>query len=445
MSCTLRWIRLTPLAGALAVALTGSCARGTAVDISWGEATQLSPGAAVVFATAPKTNALTIAWVSAPGGGNDGRLYVRSEIGTGATVELLDSLGRLTIYGEVPPKIAYAPDGTLYAAYLVTKSVPGHKWPVNTLRFASSPDGGAHWTGPRTVSSDTPFGGSTDDHALLAGADGTLYLTWLAATGPESHTWLSRSEDKGLTWSAPLRIDQGASCPCCRTALTTGPDGTLYVAWRKIYRDTPGETEARDIAVARSTDHGRGWSEPVRVHADEWRVTYCPDAGPSIKVGGDGTVHIAWWTGKAGAAGVYYAGSTDGARVFGAPVPLGVAAASRAAHVQLALGSPNTVVAAWDDGTRQSPRIVVRTSRDGGRSFGETQALSLADRTVGYPVVALRADTVTVAWQERTLEEAGADSAHQSHGAINDTVSSARHIKPVASWRIVARTGNLSR
>jgi hypothetical protein len=46
---------------------------------------------------------------------------------------------------------------------------------------------------------------------------------------------------------------------------------------------------------------------------------------------------VAWWSGKEGAAGAFYARSGDGARTFDAPVALGVGARSRPAHVQLAL------------------------------------------------------------------------------------------------------------
>ena len=397
-------------------------------------------GAAPTFAAAGDGR-LALAWVSAPDRGKEGRLTVRPRASEAEHHLLADSLGNLSIYGEVPPKIAFGLAGRLYAAYLVTKTVPGSKWPVNALRFAASTDGGATWEPPRTVVGsgrlDSLFG-SYDDHALYAGPDGSLYLSWLAITGDTSHTYVASSRDGGRTWSAPERIDLGPSCPCCRTAMAAGPDGTLYTAWRKIYPGGAGQTEVRDIAVARSRDGGRSWDAPVRVHADDWHVTYCPDAGPSLKVGRDGTVHIAWWTGKEGHAGVQYAQSRDGGKSFGAPLPLGVARFSRAAHVQLALGAGTDsalVVAAWDDGTRTTPQIVSRISRDGGRSFGPTTSLSEAGRQAAYPVVALQGDSIRVAWQERTLDQARRDSLARS-----DT-GAAAYVKPVGSLQVVMRSG----
>lgn len=406
-------------------------------------------GAAPAFAVAP-TGRVTAAWVSAPGRGSGGHLFVRPDVSSSSTHELQDEAGRMTIYGEVPPKLAYAADGTLYAAYLVTKAEPGHQHAVNALRFASSVDGGAHWASPRTVQADSAHGGSTDDHALYVAPDGTIYVTWLAISGDSSHTYFTRSTDRGQSWSAPAAVDLGASCPCCRTALASGPDGAIYVAWRKRYAGAPGQMEVRDIAVARSMDQGRTWGAPARVHADDWHVNYCPNAGPSIKVDAQGTVHVAWWTGKEGQAGVQYAQSHDGAQTFEPAIPLGLARLSRAAHVQLAVPSgagPGIIVAAWDDGTRKVPQIVVRLSRDGGRTFGTEQVLSPQDQSAGYPVVAMHGDTVHLAWQQRTLPGQAQDSLTRARARE----ATARHagqpsdapvwINPVGAWQVVTRVG----
>ena len=440
-----------PIARLLLAGALVACARIPGADrtVQWTPAVSVSAstggGAAPVFATAPG-GGVALAWVAAPNGGTDGRLYVRLADHHDSISELRDPLGGLSIYGEVPPKIAYAPDGMLYAAYIVTKVVPGERWAQNAMRFARSVDGGAHWSTPMTVTAtargDSVFG-MYDDHALLVASDGTIYISWLGMVGDTSHTYIVHSTDGGTTWTRPAAIDAGASCPCCRTAMAAGPDGALYVAWRKIYPGGPGQSEVRDMAVARSTDHGATWSAPVRVHVDDWHVTYCPDAGPSIKVGTDGTVHIAWWTGKDGHAGVQYAQSTDRGATFSTPVPLGIAKVSRAAHVQVAVGTGSfagTVAAVWDDGTRAIPRIVARISRDGGRTFGDEEMLSGADDAAGYPVLSLRDGTLTVAWQQRSLEAAAQDSATQ---ARMDPTAATTYIKSVGALRVVSRSGTL--
>jgi hypothetical protein len=60
-------------------------------------------------------------------------------------------------------------------------------------------------------------------------------------------------------------------CFCCKTAIASGPDGSVYVAWRHIY-----PPNVRDMAVARSTDGGRTFAPPVRVSTDGWALDGAP-------------------------------------------------------------------------------------------------------------------------------------------------------------------------
>ena len=408
---TTRWERRTarPIARKTAKALVviaAAACRSTA-DVTLGEedvvSTSTEVGAAPMFALSP-SGGRTVAWVSAPGGGTDGRLYVATD--GAAPAELRDSTGGIEPHGEAPPKIVYAPDGTLHALYAVGRTVEGRRFPFTTLRLASSHDGGRSWSAPRTVGGDS-VPGSRNFHALHAAADGSLYVTWLEARGGmKSATYITRSTDAGVTWETAVRVATSESCPCCRTAIATADDGTLYLAWRAVL---PGNV--RDIVVASSRDAGKSWSQPVRAHADDWVFDGCPHAGPSLAVDSRRVVHIAWWTGKDSAAGVWYARSEDGARTFGDAIPLGVAAFSRPAHVQLALDGDSSVVAAWDDAREALPAVTLRVSRDGGRTFGEPVIASVAGVAATFPVLALRHGKITVAWAQRSRES----MAHAEH------------------------------
>jgi hypothetical protein len=385
-----------------------ACGRSSAPR--FGAAERLN--AATDVGTAPMfvvshSGAEAAAWVSAPDGGSDGRLYVR--VDGRAPVELRDSLGPIEPHGEAPPKLAYSADGALNALYVVAKEVPGRRFPASALRFVRSSDGGAHWSEPVTVTDDSTFG-SHNFHSLYAAPDGALYGSWLDGRAGKSTVFMTRSADGGRTWSRNVRVTPGEACPCCRTAMASAPDGTLYLAWRQVF---PGNV--RDVVVARSSDRGATWQEPVRAHADGWVFDGCPHAGPSLQVDEAGRVHIAWWTGKEGAAGVWYANSTDGGRTFGTPAALGVAKFSRPAHVQLALGGQDRLVAAWDDGTLASPRVVVRVSKNGGEKWSDVATLSDSGKVAGFPVVGAARERVTVAWSEQSVESA----KHEAHAQMN--------------------------
>jgi hypothetical protein len=283
-----------------------------------------------------------------------------------------------------------------------------------------------------SVTDDSTFG-SHNFQALYASHDGTLYASWLDGRTGKSTVFMTRSTDGGQTWSPNLRVSNGEACPCCRTTMASAPDGTLYLAWRRVF---PGNV--RDIVVARSTDHGASWQEPVRAHADDWVFDGCPHAGPSLQVDDAGHVHIAWWTGKQGAAGVWYARSDDGARTFAAPVPLGVAEFSKPAHVQLALGGQDRLIAAWDDGTLATPRIVVRTSKDGGTNWSAPATLSDSGKSAGFPVVAAHGERMAVAWSEQR----SAAPEHDMHMDMKDPKMQ-MPLSAVGDARVMVRRGTL--
>jgi hypothetical protein len=342
-----------------------------------------------------------VAWVSAPDGGADGSLHL-SVTPRGAamplpTATVRDPLGAIEAHGEAPPQLAAEGDGGIAVLYAVGKEVPGERFPKSALRFIRSVDSGRTWSPPRTVNDGTEFG-SHNFHALTSAPDGSLLATWLEARKGKSGVWMSRSTDGGRTWEPNRPIYVDPTCPCCRTSVAVAGDGTIYVAWRAILSG-----DVRDVVVTRSSDGGRTWSQPVRTRADGWVYPGCPHAGPSLEVDARGDVHVGWWTGKEGEAGVYYARSSDGARSFVAQA-IATGARARPAHVQLAL-SGERVYIAWDDGLGEMPRILLRRSADRGKSFGPEERLSDEGAAASYPVLALYGDSVAIAWSQTTVAE----------------------------------------
>ncbi len=383
----------------VAVALLAGCNGHEKIQLSEPQTVSVatSVGAAPMFAVS-ESGTQAMAWISAPEGGSDGRLYV--SVGGAAPSELRDSLGPIEPHGESPPKIAYASDGSLDALYVVGKVSPGKRFPLGALRFARSPDGGRSWEKPVTVTDDSTFG-SHNFHALHIARDGTIYAAWLDGRSGKSHAFATRSEDGGKTWAPNHPISMGEACPCCRTALASAPGGVVYAAWRTVL---PGNI--REIVVARSSDRGATWSEPVRVQNDQWQVDACPHAGPALAVDSRQRLHVTWWSGKESAAGVFYARSDDGGKSFTHVTPLGTAEFSQPAHVQLAVGDSGVVAVAWDDGTLQTPRVALRISRDHGSHFAPARYVSAEGHAASFPVLALNGKNLTVAWTSQSADYA---------------------------------------
>lgn len=357
-------------------------------------------GAAPMFAVA-NDGREAIAWVSAPDGGSDGVLNVR--VG-GRVATLRDALGPIEPHGEAPPKLAWATDGSLHALWVVGKVVPGRRFPVSALRHARSTDGGATWSAPVTVTDDTLVFGSHNFHALHTAEDGGIIAAWLDGREGQSAAFLARSDDGGATWGKNVRISMGEACPCCRTAIASAADGSVWVAWRTVL-----EGNVRDIVVARSRDGGRSFGEAKRVHADGWVFPGCPHAGPSLIADAAGRLHISWWTGKEDRAAVWYARSDDG-ETFGSPVALSPIGTPRPVHVQLDVRG-DTVLAAWDDDLGHGIRVFARFSFDAGASFTPAKVLSDSGQAASFPVVGLSPGRATVAWSQKAAEHHAHDEA----------------------------------
>jgi hypothetical protein len=150
-------------------------------------------------------------------------------------------------------------------------------------------------------------------------------------------------------------------------------------------------------------------------------------------------VHIAWWTGLRGEAGVWYARSDDDGASWQAQ-PIAIGEQSTPAHVQLALGTDGAVLVAWDDGLEARPTVTLRASRDGGRSFLSAHVLSDPSVAATFPVLGIAGDSVVVAWTQV------ADSTHRAMMAARPDMSDA-HAKMalprVGQQEVVVRRASL--
>ena len=161
----------------------------------------------------------------------------------------------------------------------------------NELRLSRSTDGGKTFLPSILVNDDEQVIGHSFDSIHIA-PDGAVHVAWIDGREgkKESGTFVTRSTDHGRTVAKNLKVDEN-TCVCCRTSLTTGPDGTLYVAWRKVL---PGDL--RETVVARSTDGGSTFSSPVIVGHDKWVFPGCPHRPASIGTDRLGRLYVVWYT-----------------------------------------------------------------------------------------------------------------------------------------------------
>jgi len=160
--------------------------------------------------------------------------------------------------------------GRVYVSWTQFRSIPGTAEPI---MVAYSADGGDTWSQPVQVSAAYNNGkrGGRQFSALRSGPDGTIYLAWEDGDGRGSKQVISSSRDGGVRWSKPAlvgRVDD-MSDPVPGANFRTGSypsvavdqgSGALYVSWA----DELGGASGR-IVVTASTDRGATWSAPLAV------------------------------------------------------------------------------------------------------------------------------------------------------------------------------------
>lgn len=177
------------------------------------------------------------------------------------------------------PALAVAPDGTVYAAFMIARSA--HWYPV----VAASFDHGATFSqvSPLVPPDAKNWG---DREFIAVGPDGTVYVTWdygpqrtsvtfiCASTGSCAFTTgdlnavIQKSADGGKTWGPMSYVSPGFPASGGDSApMVIEPDGRIDVLYQG-YHITSTTTFAMDPAYGfftSSTDQGTTWSTPVRV------------------------------------------------------------------------------------------------------------------------------------------------------------------------------------
>lgn len=286
-------------------------------------------------------------------------------------------------------------DGDRLTAHWLQRSGEGTY--AYDVRVARSADGGRSWTQGIVPHRD----GIQAEHGFVSmwpEGDGRVGLVWLdgrkygrtdggAKEMMLMHTILDPDMRTAEETPLDLRI-----CDCCQTSVALASDGPVIA-----YRDRSNE-EVRDIYVVRQV--GRVWSEPVRVHADEWEIDACPVNGPSIAAQGR-RVAVAWFTGARDTARVFLAFSDDGGETFGSPVR--VDDGNPAGRVDAVLLENGAAVVSWVENLEGRAEVRVRRVPEGGERGGArepavTVARSTAARSSGFPRMVAVDDDLLFAW-----------------------------------------------
>jgi hypothetical protein len=296
------------------------------------------------------------------------------------------------------PGLIEAPDRSLLVFW--PSKVAGGGDYDSAVNLARSTDGGSTWSRAGLLHDDkTPA-----EHGFVSwvreGAgvrafwlDGREHAASGAMTLRTAVVGASGASGAAGKAGAGERLDARV-CDCCQTDAALAADGPVVV-----YRDR-SDAEVRDISLIRRT--ANGWSPPVRVHADEWKIPGCPVNGPAVAADAPSDnrrVAVAWFTGAPPGARVQVAVSADGGAHFGPAVrvdggrPLG--------RVDLALTPEGDAVVSWlEDQGEGKAAVRLRRVRNGRAGEPVTVAATGTARASGFPRLLVAGGHLYLAWVE---------------------------------------------
>ena len=327
-------------------------------------------------------------------------LYSRIENVKGPIGELVRVNGSAEVpYSrqEAPALISSGDDVLITWAVTHPKVTPDKPF-SNDLRLSRSTDGGKTFQPSMLVNDDQQVIGHSFDSIHVA-PDGVVHMAWIDGREgkKEAGTFTTRSTDHGRTVERNLKVDEN-TCVCCRTSMTSGPDGTLYVAWRKIL---PGDL--RETVVARSTDGGQTFTAPVIVGHDRWVFPGCPHRPASVGTDRQGRLYVVWYTeGADETPSIYLAYSDDKGETFSPKQKLNLSKGTFPDHPQMAVDSDGRLVIVWEEQSPVRREVVMSVSLDRGQSFSLPQRIN--DKKGQTPSVSMNAQGLAaVAWMEHAM------------------------------------------
>lgn len=241
---------------------------------------------------------------------------------------------------------------------------------------------------------------------------------------------VSRTDDRGVHWSAPMVISPQSETTFsdkeqvwADNAASSPHFGNVYVCWADYRSDGQGNALPTPLKVARSTDGGDTWTVKQVSPATDNGINSQPD-GCTVRTDSKGTVFVFGMAGRGGQSYAAMYRSTDGGDhwtgpslvapvtepgvvdpVLGRPVMDGIAGPrvdlAAGPSVDIANGAPtgtdatDLIMMTWADGRDglDHEKLMMTTSRDDGATWSAPSAVTTraGDRPV-YTAPALSPD-----------------------------------------------------
>ena len=225
------------------------------------------------------------------------------------------------------PELATDGEGNWVAVWTSSDDLGGTVGTDHDILFARSMDDGYTWSAPVALSTDGGSGRFDYDPQVVIDDTGTWVVVWVSDEDPhspcDSGVFLARSANFGLSWTQPVALNTGAGdCDDQSPYLTTDGSGNWVVVWCSA-GDLGGTIGTDlDIFVSRSENRGVTWTDPVALNNDAHSDTYI-DHLPCVATDRAGSWVSVWSRAIAGqgVAELLVARSDNNGRTWSDPSP----------------------------------------------------------------------------------------------------------------------------
>jgi len=165
------------------------------------------------------------------------------------------------------PDIATDSDGNVYIVYqyVLPDTAGGY---VDQILCTRTTDGGVTWSAPVRV--DDESSGGIGLTSIAADSAGNLFVAWNQLLGGLSHVFSSVSTDRGATWSPRVCIDNDTlTDECYHPEVLVQPGTNHYLVATTTYRRMGGHNYAHAY-LYRSTDRGQTFQPGVQLDTFVW-------------------------------------------------------------------------------------------------------------------------------------------------------------------------------
>ena len=261
------------------------------------------------------------------------------------------------------PWVTFAPNGNAFQMALATQGASFAAGSVSAMLVSRSTDSGQTWSNPSTLIRDGALFFNDKNTITADPTDANyVYAAWdrLGATsgGP---TFFARTTDGGNTWEAARSIfDPGPQSQTIGNVIVVLPNGTLVNLFTQLDQGAGGQVTST-LNILRSNDKGGSWSAPIRIGSILAIGARDPETGALVRDGAglaqiavapNGTLFVIWQDARfsAGARdGIALSQSGDGGTTWSTPVQVNSAPNAQAFTPNVHVRANGTIAVTYYD------------------------------------------------------------------------------------------------